>query len=58
MEKSIEQQVKEVESKKRLQKLAGVQSEGAAKSPEEQWEDLQKEMKSILLDIKNYKKHE
>ena len=58
MEKSIEQQVKEVESKKRLQKLAGVQSEGAAKSAEEQWEDLQKEMKSILLDIKNYKKHE
>jgi len=58
MEKSIEQQVKELESKKRLQKLAGLQSEGREKSPEEQWEDLQKVMESILQDVKNRKQHE
>ena len=58
MEKSIEQQVKELESKKRLQKLAGVQSENKEKSPEEQWEDLQKEMEFFLNLVKNYKKDE
>jgi len=58
MGKSIEQQVKELESKKRLQKLAGLQSEGREKSPEEQWEDLQKVMESILQDVKNRKQHE
>lgn len=58
MEKSIEQKVKEIESKKRLQKLAGLQSESKEKSPEEQWEDLQKVMESILQDVKNRKQHE
>lgn len=58
MEKSIEQQVKELESKKRLQKLAGLQSESKGKSPEEQWEDLQKVLESILQDVKNRKQHE
>lgn len=58
MEKSIEQKVKEIESKKRLQKLAGLQSENKENSPEEQWEDLQKVMESILQDVKNRKQHE
>ena len=58
MEKSIEQKVKEIESKKRLQKLAGLQSENKEKSPEEQWEDLQKEMEIFLNLVRNYKKNE
>lgn len=58
MKKSIEQQVKELESKKRLQKLAGLQSEGAEKSPERQWEDLQKEMEIFLNLVRNYRKNE
>jgi hypothetical protein len=56
MKKSIEQKVKEIESKKRLQKLAGLQSEGKEKSPEEQWEDLQKEMEIFLNLVRSYKK--
>ena len=58
MEKSIEQKVKEIESKKRLQKLAGLQSESKEKSPEEQWEYLQKEMEIFLNLVRNYKKNE
>ena len=58
MKKSIEHQVKEIESKKRLQKLAGIQTENIEKSPEEQWEDLQKEMEIFLNLVKNYDKNE
>lgn len=58
MNKSIEQQVKDIESKKRLKKLAGLQSENTEESPEKKWEDLQVEMKNMLDLVKEFKNNE
>jgi hypothetical protein len=48
---SIEQQIKNIEEKKRLQELAGVKSSN--NNDEELWEKLQKEMENIINLAKN-----
>jgi hypothetical protein len=50
--KSIEEQVKSIEEKKRLQELAGVKS-SIDNNAEELWEKLQKEMEDIIDLAKN-----
>jgi hypothetical protein len=53
----IEKQVKNIEEKKRLQSLAGIQLENKNKSIEEQWVNLQKEMENMLNLVREYGKN-
>ena len=52
---SIEQQVKNIEEKKRLQELAGIKSSNNNEA-EKLWEELQKEMEYIIHLAKNQSK--
>jgi hypothetical protein len=56
MKSSIENQLKDIESRKRLQELAGIKPISNREDLEKEWEDLQKEMENILNQVKSSKK--